>query len=65
MRLPKLEADNNPVDIDSFTIFCLFNKGITNANTHSDSSKKAFIGVYDVASQQKGVKWNLTKYWRF
>ena len=32
MRLPKLEADNNLVDIDPFTIFGLFNKGITNAN---------------------------------
>jgi len=127
MRLPKLEADNKLVDIDPFTIFGLFNKGITNANrisilrgfaqefsvkasvpdsfdgipvlnnmaatfyyfigdrqendienlwqvfvsaleyanTHSDSSKKAFIAAYDVASQQKGVKWNLTMalYW--
>lgn len=32
MRLPKLEADNKLVDIDPFTIFGLFNKGITNAN---------------------------------
>ena len=127
MRLPKLEADNKLVDIDPFTIFGLFNKGITNANrisilrgfaqefsvkasvpnsfdgipvlnnraatfycfigdrqendienlwqvfvsaleyanTHSDSSEEAFIAAYDVASQQKGVKWNLTMalYW--
>ncbi len=127
MRLPKLEADNNIVDIDPFTIFGLFNKGITNANrisilrgfaqefsvesiipesfdgipvlnnmsatfyyfigdrqdndiehlwevftsaleyanTHSDSSKTAFIQAYDIALQQKGVKWNLTMalYW--
>ena len=127
MRLPKLEKDNKIVDIDPFTIFGLFNKGITNANrisilrgfaqefsvkaqvpdsfdgipvlnnmaatfycfigdrqendienlwqvfvsaleyanTHSDSSKKTFVAAYDVASQQKGVKWNLTMalYW--
>ena len=31
MRLPKLEKDNNIVDIDPFTIFGLFNKGITDA----------------------------------
>ena len=32
MRLPKLEMDNNIIDIDPFTIFGLFNKGITVAN---------------------------------
>lgn len=32
MPLPKLEKDNHPVDIDPFTIFGLFNKGITDAN---------------------------------
>lgn len=32
MRLPKLDRDNNIVDIDPFTIYGLFNKGITNAN---------------------------------
>lgn len=32
MHLPKLEKDNNLIDIDPFTIFGLFNKGITNAN---------------------------------
>ena len=32
MRLPKLERDNHPVDIDPFTIFGLFNKGLTDAN---------------------------------
>lgn len=32
MRLPKLEKDNNIIDIDPFTIYGLFNKGITNAN---------------------------------
>lgn len=32
MRLPKLEKDNHIVDIDPFTVFGLFNKGITDAN---------------------------------
>ena len=30
--LPKLERDNQPVDIDPFTVFGLFNKGITKDN---------------------------------
>ena len=32
MRLPTLERGGNVLDIDPFTIFGLFNKGITNAN---------------------------------
>lgn len=32
MKLPTLERDNNIVDIDPFTVFGLFNKGITNTN---------------------------------
>ena len=32
MKLPTLEKDNNIVDIDPFTIFALFNKGIKNSN---------------------------------
>lgn len=32
MKLPKLEKDNTLIDIDPFTIFGLFNKGITNEN---------------------------------
>lgn len=32
MKLPKLEKDRNLIDIDPFTIFALFNKGITDAN---------------------------------
>ena len=127
MRLPKLEEDNQIVDIDPFTVFGLFNKGITDANrikilngfaqefdikasvpesfegipvlnnmsatfyyfksdrkendianlwrvfmtaleysrTQSEKSKAEFINAYDVAMQQKGVKWNLTMglYW--
>ena len=35
MRLPKLERDNNIVDIDPFTVYGLFNKGITNADRKS------------------------------
>lgn len=32
MKLPKLETDNQIEDIDPFTIFGLFNKGITHSN---------------------------------
>ena len=32
MKLPKLESDNNPRDIDPFTIYGLFNKGISEVN---------------------------------
>ena len=32
MKLPTLEKDNNIVDMDPFTIFGLFNKGITDEN---------------------------------
>ena len=32
LKVPKLESDGNPKDIDPFTVFGLFNKGITNAN---------------------------------
>lgn len=32
IKLPKLESDNNPKDIDPFTVYGLFNKGISNAN---------------------------------
>ena len=32
MKLPTLERENNIVDIDPFTVFGLFNKGITNNN---------------------------------
>lgn len=32
MKLPTLEKDNNIVDVDPFTIFALFNKGIKNSN---------------------------------
>ena len=32
INLPKLETNEVPYDIDPFTVFGLFNKGITNAN---------------------------------
>ena len=32
MKMPKLEKDNELIDIDPFTVFGLFNKGITDAN---------------------------------
>lgn len=32
IKLPKLDSDNVPKDIDPFTVFGLFNKGITEAN---------------------------------
>lgn len=38
MCLPKLEKNNIPTDIDPFTIFALFNKGI------SEDNRKAIIG---------------------
>lgn len=38
MKLPKLEKDGIPKDIDPFTIFGLFNKGIT------DNNRKIIIG---------------------
>ena len=32
MSVPKLESGDEIIDIDPFTIFGIFNKGITNAN---------------------------------
>jgi len=32
IKLPKLESDNNPKDIDPFTVYGLFNKGISDVN---------------------------------
>jgi 5-methylcytosine-specific restriction protein B len=39
MKVPKLESGDEIIDIDPFTIFGLFNKGITNAN------RIAIIGI--------------------
>lgn len=43
IKLPKLENDNNLTDIDPFTFFGLFNKGITNENRNSILSAVAEI----------------------
>ena len=32
LKFPKLESDNHPIDIDPFTVYGLFNKGISNGN---------------------------------
>ena len=45
MKLPKLEKDNLVVDIDPFTVFGLFNKGITDLNR-----KKIIKGFADIFS---------------
>lgn len=46
MKLPTLERDNNIVDIDPFTIFGLFNKGITNDNRIAILTQiKALFGI--------------------
>ncbi len=122
INLPKLEKDGNVYDIDPFTTFGLFNKGITTENrikiitafaekfsvgaevpvsfdgipvlnnqkatfywfeggrqehdidnlwdvfesaiiyadTHSAESREKLVRCYDMALQQKGVKWNIT-----
>ena len=56
-------GDRQENDIEN--LWQVFVSALEYANTHSDSSKKAFVAAYDVASQQKGVKWNLTMalYW--
>lgn len=50
MKLPKLEKTEVPVDIDPFTVFGLFNKGITNENRISilDGIKAEFGVEADV-----------------
>lgn len=40
MKLPELDSDDVPGDIDPFTVFGLFNKGITDANR-----KRIAVGV--------------------
>lgn len=48
MNFPKLEEDNSIIDIDPFTIFGMFNKGITEANRIAII--KAFAKEFDVNS---------------
>ncbi len=40
LKLPKLEAENPPADIDPFTVIGLFNKGIT------DKNRKTIMGAF-------------------
>lgn len=58
MKLPKLEKDNIiPKDIDPFTIFGLFNKGITDANRVNilGGIKKEFDILADVPDDFSGI----------
>ena len=49
MKLPTLEKDNNIVDIDPFTIFGLFNKGITDENRIA--ILKQIKSLFDISSE--------------
>lgn len=57
MKLPTLERDNNIVDIDPFTVFGLFNKGITNDNRISilNQIKKLFNISASVPTDFDGI----------
>lgn len=46
MKLPRLEREGKPMDIDPFTIFGLFNKGISESNRISII--KAMAKIFDV-----------------
>lgn len=49
MRLPKLESEDSIIDIDPFTVFGLFNKGITNANR--TAILESFATVFNIKSK--------------
>lgn len=49
MKLPKLEREDSIIDIDPFTIFGLFNKGITNANRIA--ILESFATVFNIKSK--------------
>lgn len=49
MKLPKLESEDSIIDIDPFTIFGLFNKGITNANRIA--ILESFATVFNIKSK--------------
>lgn len=57
MKLPTLEKDNNIVDIDPFTVFGLFNKGITNDNRIAilRQIKELFSISADVPADYDGI----------
>lgn len=49
MKLPKLESEDSIIDIDPFTVFGLFNKGITNANR--TAILESFANVFNIKSK--------------
>ena len=49
MKLPKLESEDSIIDIDPFTVFGLFNKGITNANR--TAILESFATVFNIKSK--------------
>lgn len=49
MKLPKLESEGSIIDIDPFTVFGLFNKGITNANRIA--ILESFATVFNIKSK--------------
>ena len=49
MKLPQLESEDSIIDIDPFTVFGLFNKGITNANR--TAILESFATVFNIKSK--------------
>lgn len=49
MKLPKVEREDSIIDIDPFTVFGLFNKGITNANRIA--ILESFATVFNIKSK--------------
>lgn len=49
LKLPKLESEDSIIDIDPFTVFGLFNKGITNANR--TAILESFATVFNIKSK--------------
>ena len=49
MKLPKLEREDSIIDIEPFTVFGLFNKGITNANRIA--ILESFATVFNIKSK--------------
>lgn len=49
MKFPKLEREDSIIDIDPFTVFGLFNKGITNANRIA--ILESFATVFNIKSK--------------
>lgn len=49
MKLPKLEREDSIIDIDPFTVFGLFNNGITNANRIA--ILESFATVFNIKSK--------------